>query len=81
MVVHIHDIFIPGDYPQKWVMEGWGWNEMYLVQAFLAFNSAFEVLLGTYWLRTAHWDRLRRVFPGLTDDHRDRGSSLWIRRV
>ena len=34
VVVHIHDIFLPRDYPKKWVMEGWGWNEQYLVQPF-----------------------------------------------
>jgi len=63
------------------VDEARAWNEQYLVQAFLAFNTAFEVLLGTHWLRTTHWDRLQRVFPGLTGEDRDRGSSLWIRRV
>ena len=44
VVVHIHDVFLPGDYPQQWVLEGWGWNEVYLVRAFLAFNTGFEVL-------------------------------------
>jgi predicted O-methyltransferase YrrM len=80
VVVHIHDIFMPGDYPEQWVLEGRAWNEQYLVQAFLAFNPAFEILFGNYWMRTNHWDRLQRVFPNLTDEHRDRGSSLWIRR-
>jgi hypothetical protein len=28
--VHIHDVFLPGDYPEPWVREGWGWNENYL---------------------------------------------------
>ena len=46
VLVHIHDAFIPGDYPQPWVLEGWGWNEIYLIKGFLAFNSAFEVLFG-----------------------------------
>ncbi|MGB2875106.1 MAG: class I SAM-dependent methyltransferase, partial [Gaiellaceae bacterium] len=41
VVVHIHDIFVPGEYPEAWVLDGWGWNELYLVRAFLAFNSAF----------------------------------------
>ena len=81
VVVHIHDVFMPGEYPENWVLEGRAWNEQYLVQAFLAFNAAFEILLGTYWLRTSHWDRLRQVFPDLTDEHRERGSSLWIRRT
>lgn len=44
VVVHIHDIFLPNDYPPEWVLDGWAWNEAYLVRAFLAFNRAFEVV-------------------------------------
>jgi hypothetical protein len=40
--VHIHDVFLPGDYPEQWVREGWGWNENYLVEAFLQFTPAFR---------------------------------------
>lgn len=28
VVVHIHDFFLPGEYPELWVMEGWGWNDL-----------------------------------------------------
>jgi predicted O-methyltransferase YrrM len=81
VVVHLHDCFLPWDYPQHWVFEGKGWNELYMTQAFLAWNSAFEVLFGTHWMIQKHWDDLRRAFPDLVDDDRRRGSSLWIRRV
>lgn len=81
VVVHLHDAFLPGDYPEHWVREGRAWNELYLIQAFLAFNSAFEIVFGTHWMRQNHWDLLQVAFPGLTDENRDRGSSLWIRRV
>lgn len=26
VLVHIHDIFLPHEYPEPWVMEGWGWT-------------------------------------------------------
>ncbi len=50
VVVHVHDIFLPADYPQEWVFGGRAWNEQYLVRGFLAFNSAFWILLGVGWL-------------------------------
>jgi len=79
--VHVHDIFLPGDYPQSWVLEGWGWNEIYLVQAFLAFNSAFEVTLGAYHLWQRHTDILIEAFPGFAEFAPTRGGgSIWIRR-
>jgi hypothetical protein len=75
--VHIHDVFLPGDYPEEWVRDGRGWNENYLVEAFLQFNTGFEIVLGVQWaLLNAH-DDLRRAVPGMADP----GGSLWLRRV
>jgi len=81
VVVHLHDVFLPWDYPPHWVFAGKGWNEQYLIQSFLVWNSAFEVLFGTHWMIRRHWDVLRGAFPELVDGDRQRGSSLWIRRV
>jgi len=31
-MVHIHDIFLPDEYPKRWVIdEGRNWNEQYVV--------------------------------------------------
>lgn len=83
VVVHIHDMFMPGDYPQEWVLDGWGWNEVYLVRSFLAFNSAFEVVFGVQWMEQNARNALLEAFPGLARPERTArsGSSLWIRRV
>lgn len=81
VVVHIHDAFLPGDYPQQWVFEGWGWNEAYLIKAFLAFNSGFEVLFGVQWMLQNEPRLLEQAFPGF-EHHRERaGAALWIRRT
>jgi hypothetical protein len=80
VVVHIHDAFLPGDYPEPWVREGWGWNEVYLISGFLTFNSAFEVLFGAQWMLHHASDAIEQAFPGFAR-HRERGgASLWIRR-
>ena len=80
VVVHIHDAFIPGDYPEHWVLEGWGWNEVYLITGFLAFNSAFEVPSGcTGCCEPPGADR-----PGVPRllRHRERGGgALWLQRI
>ncbi len=44
VLVHIHDIFLPYSYPSQWLLERRFWTEQYVLQAFLTFNSAFEVL-------------------------------------
>jgi predicted O-methyltransferase YrrM len=80
VVVHIHDIFLPWDYPQDWVLGGRAWNEQYLVQSFLAFNRAFEVLLGVGWLTHFHRDALVAAATGGERPLRGGGGSLWLRR-
>jgi len=48
--VHVHDIFMPMEYPRDWIIKMMRfWDEQYLLQAFLAFNQAFEVIwAGSY---------------------------------
>jgi predicted O-methyltransferase YrrM len=45
VIIHIHDIFFPFEYPEKWVVEEKrSWNEVFLLRAFLAFNEKFKML-------------------------------------
>jgi Methyltransferase domain len=81
VVVHIHDIFLPWDYPKEWVMTGRAWNEQYGVRAFLTFNSGYEILLGVAWMSHFHPDVLARSLPDYPEKYRDGGGSLWIRRI
>lgn len=80
VIVHVHDIFLPWDYPQDWVMSGRAWNEQYLVRAFLSFNSEFEILLGVGWLSQYRPDLLTANLPDYPDKYGDGGGSLWFRR-
>jgi hypothetical protein len=75
--VHIHDIFWPFEYPKSWVEEGRAWNELYLVHAFLLFNSAFEIVLFNDWLWCEHRDVMERELPAMTANS---GGALWLRR-
>lgn len=51
VIVHVHDIFLPYDYPRQWVVdERRAWAEQYLLQAFLAFNQSYEVLFPAHAL-------------------------------
>jgi hypothetical protein len=78
VIVHVHDIFFPFEYPRKWAMEQRRfWTEQYLLQAFLAFNGEFEVLVGVQYL-LAHWsDQVRATFP---NSPALKGGSFWMQR-
>lgn len=45
VIIHIHDIFMPKDYPDEWIYkQHLLWNEQYLLEAFLTFNERFKIL-------------------------------------
>jgi hypothetical protein len=64
VIVHFHDVFLPWEYPRAWfeTMQYY-WAEQYLLQAFLAFNDSFEVLLPAQAVAREHPDRLAAAVP------------------
>lgn len=80
VVIHIHDIFIPAEYPRVWIDEArYFWNEQYLVEAFLSYNSAFQVIMPTHNLWLKYPERFHRNIPA-RDSIPFHPSSFWIRR-
>jgi hypothetical protein len=66
--VHIHDVGYPFEYADAYVQEGWGWNEAYVLRAFLEYNAAFEIRL---------WNDMLRTMGQLEGD----GGSIWLQKV
>lgn len=78
VIVHVHDIFFPFDYRRDWVLDELRfWTEQYLLQAFLSFNSDFEVLMANHYLAHYYLEDFKRTFP-----HSPwwSGGSFWMRR-
>lgn len=64
VLVHIHDIYLPWDYPKKSVVDLYKfWSEQYLLQAFLTFNSAFEVVWSAAAMARIHTTELEAYCP------------------
>lgn len=77
--VHIHDIFLPRDYPREWVLERmWLWNEQYLVEAMLSHGSSWQVVAALNFLKHAHYDALKAVCPCLSRE-REPGSLYLVK--
>lgn len=81
VVVQIHDIFLPSEYPKAWVKQASRfWTEQYVLQAFLAFNDRFEVLWGGSYMHLRHPEALAAAFASYDPQRRWPGS-FWIRRT
>jgi hypothetical protein len=77
VVIHIHDIFLPCDYPAHWVLDlGFCWNEQYLLRALLMRSTAFEVLFGSAFAELAFPELLKMAWRRDVSG----GSSFWMRR-
>ncbi len=76
--VHIHDIFWPFEYLRHWVESGRAWNESYLLQAFLAFNDAFEIALWNHYLACEHEAAIAAALPRMLENP---GGAIWLRRT
>jgi hypothetical protein len=80
VVVHVHDIFLPHDYPREWaITENRSWNEQYLLRALLMYSTAFEVLFGACHALHRHPERLARAL-GRADGRVFGGGSFWMVR-
>lgn len=79
VLVHFHDVFLPDEYPQDWVVNRLlFWTEQYLLQAYLADNPRAEVWLASHYISTRHPDAVRRAFPQAIAPT---GGSFWFRKV
>ena len=56
--IHVHDIFTPRDYPEKWVRDGVQfWNEQYLLEATLGNSDRYEIVAALNLLKHDHHDK------------------------
>ena len=74
VIVHVHDIFSPKNYPNQWLQnEVKFWNEQYLLEAFLSHNDSWQIVGALNYLRHNHFERLKSVAPSLSSE-REPGS-------
>jgi len=78
--VHVHDIFLPYEYPRAWVVdERRAWGEQYLLQAFLVFNEEFQVEIPLHAVARSHAERLAAVVPSFRPGIAP--GAFWLSRV
>jgi hypothetical protein len=80
VLVHIHDVFTPGDYPTEWSRRRWFWTEQYVVEALLTHNTRLEIVLAVHDLLMRYPRELGEacpVPPGAVPGPTP--GSLWVR--
>ena len=79
VLIHIHDIFTPNNYPLNWLIEqNKFWNEQYLVETMLMNEKKYEILLMLNYLKNNHYKYLKNRCIHLKNN--EEPSSLYIRK-
>ena len=78
VIIHVHDIFTPKDYPSEWINTHRLWNEQYLLEAFLSFNSDFKIIAALNYLTHHHFDDLALKFPIFAKQPGKEPGAFWM---
>ncbi|WP_171211556.1 class I SAM-dependent methyltransferase [Ruegeria sp. HKCCA5426] len=73
VVIHVHDVFLPYEYPKRFFYDCPGWGEQYMLHTLLQ-SDAFSMLWPGYYLQQNRLDAVEAL-PFLKDG---RAQSIWV---
>lgn len=74
VILHIHDIFLPWEYPVEWVLrERRNWNEQYLLQAILTSSTRYKILFASHFASRVLSDAVSECWGSQLG-----GGSMWL---
>lgn len=78
VIIHLHDIFFPFEYPNAWIKQGFVLNELFLLRSFLQYNNSFEIIYFQNMMEKIHRNEMESAwpFPGRSIH----GGSFWMRK-
>lgn len=76
--IHFHDIFYPFEYPYEWFKkDGYIWNELYMMRAFLMNNKQYKILFFFDYLVKKHANKINECLTMINPS----GGSLWLEKL
>ena len=79
VIIHVHDILWPFEYPKHWLDEGRSWNEAYLLRGLLSDSSRYRILCSVSYLARQQVDLLKKLPSWAAQDQLS--SSIWLEVV
>ena len=75
VVIHVHDVFLPYEYPKRFFYDCPSWGEQYMLHALIS-SGGYDILWPGYWLQRGCPDTHAQL-PFLAEG---RAQSFWIRK-
>lgn len=80
VLVHVHDVFYPFEYPDTWLNAGVAFTEAYALRLLLQESTAWRIELFTDYVLAFHSEIVERDFPRAARRRFPTGG-LWLRRT
>jgi hypothetical protein len=81
VIIHVHDVFTPHDYPPEWIINNHTlWNEQYLLEAFLSNNSDFQIIGALNYLKHEFRREFDTACPNSGKAAEDEPGSFWLKK-
>jgi hypothetical protein len=78
VIVHIHDMFWPFEYPRRWAVDdNRSWNEIYAIRVMLTETKRWKVLFFNDYFAKVASSQIATDFP---DFLKNSGGALWLQR-
>lgn len=84
VLIHIHDIFFPYDYPLDWLKKGIFWNEQYFLYVFLQHNTKFKIKFCNSYAGYKYQEELKKLQENTYEiknnlvNYAFSGGSIWL---
>lgn len=81
VIIHIHDIFFPFEYPLSWIFEGRAWNELYLLRAMLTGSNMLKIKFFNSYLQKKFPGEIEKNMPLVSTQKNKAGGSIWLEKM
>ncbi|MES2381274.1 MAG: class I SAM-dependent methyltransferase [Bacteroidota bacterium] len=81
VLIHVHDIFTPKDYLDDWIYKNhFLWNEQYLLEAFMTYNSEFKIIGALNYLSHNYRKEFADKCPVFAQQQGREPGAFWLRK-
>ena len=78
VIIHVHDIFTPRDYPYEWLKRDVRfWNEQYILECLLSNQKRYKIIAALNYLKNDYFNELKEVCPMIETKHQP--GSIYLR--
>ncbi len=78
VIIHVHDMFYPFEYPEEWIKQGRAYNELYIVRALLMDSKKYKIIFFNDMMVKKYYEKYQDYWMG---NYPIFGGSLWLQKL